>query len=60
MGSPSCFSLTCTNFLQNFKFKQLSNVQISEAADYGDERYSLLCVSNEFGLTFVGTKDGKY
>ena len=46
--------------LQHFKFRQLSNVQVGVPADSRSERCSLLCVSNEFGLTFVGCKEGEF
>jgi len=53
-----CFVLFC--FFQDFHFRQLRKVSIGDPAVAPELRYSLLCTSNEFGLTFVGCGGGVY
>lgn len=44
---------------QDFYFRQLRKVKVGDPAVGLEGRHSLLCTSNEFGLTFVGCSDGK-
>ena len=47
-------------FFQDFHFRQLRKVSIGDPAVPPELRYSLLCTSNEFGLTFVGCGGGMF
>ena len=44
--------------LQDFYFRQLRKVRVGGTGVPGDVRCSLLCSSNEFGLTFAGCSKG--
>lgn len=46
--------------LQDFYFRQLRKVSVGDTGVAGTVRCSLLCSSNEFGLTFVGCSKGMY
>ena len=46
---------------QDYRFKELRKIDFGDAGVNGrDERFSLLCTSNHFGLTFVGCKTGQF
>ena len=47
------------SFPQDFYFRQLRKVKVGDPVVGPEGRHSLLCTSNEFGLTFVGCGDGK-
>ncbi len=47
-------------YLQDFRFVELRKISFGDSGveNCNDQRFSLLCTSNHFGLTFVGCKTG--
>ena len=54
----NCYNLPLY-FPQDFYFRQLRKINVGGPVVGPEGRHSLLCTSNEFGLTFVGCGDGK-
>lgn len=48
----------CLSPPQSFYFRQLHKVSIDETEIVPRHKYSLLCVSNKYGLTIVGSRTG--
>ena len=46
--------------LQHFRFRQLRKINVGNAVAAPAARLSLLCVADQFGLVFVGTRGGEW